>query len=162
MAAVRAATWHNTCLRVGIYLPLFLIHDLGLLFSAPRGAGGWSLGPHPNVRGREMAPAQTRHVTQAYRELLERIAQSEVIEKAATWRLRDDMVAMLIARVVGDTYHSWPFRAKGSGAEELPVDPQLYAGADVLAHFADFDPEQAWSFLDHLRRQMWHVYTCVE
>ena len=162
MAAVRAATWHNTCLRVGIYLPLFIVHDLGLLFSAPRGAGGWSIGPHPNVRGRELAPAQVRHVNAGYRELLERVAQSEVIEKAATWRLRDDMVAMLIARVLGDTYHAWSYRAKGSGSEELPVDPQLYTGADVLAHFSDFDPDPLWSFLDHLRRQTWHVYTCVE
>ena len=86
MASVRAATWHNTCVRVGIHLPLFIVHDLGLLFSAPRGAGGWSLGQHSNVRGRELAPATVRHVTQALKEL-------DGVEKVDV-KLRDGIVVV--------------------------------------------------------------------
>ena len=30
-------SWYRTCHRLGIRLPIFLIHDLGALLSAPRG-----------------------------------------------------------------------------------------------------------------------------
>ena len=45
MAVVRAAAWSNTMGRLGVHLPLFLIHDVGLLLTAPRGAAGLELGP---------------------------------------------------------------------------------------------------------------------
>src|SRR6185503_8857798 len=39
MAVVRAAAWANRMGRLGVWLPLFLVHDVGLLLTAPRGAG---------------------------------------------------------------------------------------------------------------------------
>ena len=34
MGVVRAAAWHNQLLRLGLPLPLFLVHDLGLLLTS--------------------------------------------------------------------------------------------------------------------------------
>lgn len=162
MAAVRAATWHNIIGRMGIWLPLFVVHDLGLLLTAPRGAGGWSLGPRTDTLFKVGVPQQARPLLERYAQLLADIASSDVVDKAATWRLRDDLVAVLISRVYGDAYQLWPFRAKGAGAGELPLEPTLYLDADPAAHFADFDAQPLWSFLGHLREQAWHIYTCVE
>jgi hypothetical protein len=170
MAIVRAASWHNVLCGLGVNLPLFVVHDLGLLFTAPRGVGGWTLGPRPELlaqahRGRASGDAVPREVTALlgkYHELLRGISSSEVIEKAASWRLRDELVGVLILRVLGDVYQSWPSRAKAAGAGPLPLDPEIYAGADPALHYRDFDARPLLDFLDHLCKQKWHVATAVE
>ena len=49
MAAVRAAAWANRMGRLGVHLPLFMVHDVGLLLTAPKAsaapATGLTLGP---------------------------------------------------------------------------------------------------------------------
>jgi hypothetical protein len=176
MALVRAASWHNVLVGLGVYLPLFVVHDLGILLTAPRGADGWSLGPRADVlalahRLRPLArgegvehilPPQAATLLGRYLELVKVISASEVVEKAATWRLRDELVGVLILRVLGDVYQSWPYRAKASGGGPLPVDPDLYAGADIALHYRDFDARPLWDFLDHLVKQTWQILTSVE
>ncbi len=162
MAAVRAATWHNIVARMGIYLPLFVVHDLGILLTAQRGAGGWSLGPKNDALFKVNVPADARPALDRYAKLLADIAESEVVEKAASWRLRDELVALLISRVLGDVYRLWPQRAKEAGTGELPLDPTLYRDADLPLHFGDFDAQPIWGFLRHLAGMAWHVFACVE
>jgi hypothetical protein len=162
MAPVRAATWHNVLARMGLHLPLFVVHDLGLLFTAPRGAGGWTIAAYKDRLYRVGAPAAMQPALARYEQLLKDIAGSEVIEKAAGWRLRDDLVALLISRVLSDVYNQWANPARGSGAGELPLEPALYTEADPAAHFGDFDRAPLWGFLNHLVAHAWHVYACVE
>jgi hypothetical protein len=171
MAMVRAASWHNVLAGMGAPLPLFVVHDLGALLTAPRGPAGVTLGPRADaprpraaLRGeREDAPPRDgRDLAARYLDLLRSIAASEVVEKAAGWRLRDDLVGVLILRILGDVWSSWGHRGKATGATALPLDPELYAGVDVAAHFRDFDPRPLFDFLEHLVRHKWHVVTCVE
>jgi hypothetical protein len=162
MAPVRAATWHNVLTRLGVNLPLFVVHDLGLMLTAPRGAGGWALGARKDLLYRIGVPQAVQPFLARYEALLADIARSEVIEKASGWRLRDELVALLISRVYGDVYNLWPNPAKAAGAGELPLEPGLYTDADPAAHFADFDPGPLWGFLQHLAQQTWHVYASVE
>jgi hypothetical protein len=176
MALPRAAGWHNVLVGLGVYLPLFVVHDLGQLLTAPRGVGGWSLGARadllaqahrarPLQRGEDVAdvvPPQASALLGRYGELIGTIAASEVVDKAASWRLRDELVGVLILRVLGDVYQSWPYRAKSAGAGTLPIDPELYAGADIAAAYRDFDARPLWDFLDHLVKQKWQVVTAVE
>lgn len=159
MSVVRAATWHNLLAGMGVYLPLFVVHDLGVLLTAAHGAGGWSIGPNREQLARIGA---NQEVLARYAELLGRIGKSEMVEKAATWRLRDDLVAVLIMRILGDVYHRWGYSAKASGAGVLPLDPSLYADVDPATHFRAFDMAPVWGFLDHLAKHGWHVYACVE
>src|SRR5262249_14043159 len=144
------------------------------------GAGGWTLGTRADIlsqaqRARLVAGISTTPVAPdgglprelgvllgKYLELLKAIASSEVIEKAASWRLRDELVGVLILRVFGDVYQSWPNRAKATGGGSLPVDPEVYAGADIALHYRDFDPRPLLEFLDHLVKQKWHIVTSVE
>jgi hypothetical protein len=166
MAIVRAASWHNVLVGLGVYLPLFVVHDLGLLLTAPRGAGGLTIGPRADrpgpPRGEIVFTTQAQALLGKYHELLQSIAASEVVEKAASWRLRDELVGVLMLRILGDVYQTWANRAKATGGAPLPVDPELYAGADVAGHYRDFDARPLWDFLDHLVKQKWHVVTSVE
>ena len=165
MADVRAAAWHNAMARLGIYLPLCLVHDVGLLLTHPRGPGGWTLGPHPAAPPRAEANEagfSTTRVIAGYQELLELLGQSEVAQHAAQFRLRDELVAMLIARTLADAYRSWPYRGKQTTEGDLPLDTMLYAGADVAGHFADFDSGPLYGLLDHLTKQRYQVLTCLE
>jgi hypothetical protein len=162
MALVRAASWHNTVSRFGIHLPLFLIHDVGLLLTVPRGVAGLE------IRARSMRleslglSGEVRTLLAQYAALLESVASSEVVAKAASLRLRDEVVAVLLARILGDLYHRWNDPTKAVGAAELPLDPQTYQNADVMRHFQDFDPGPLWGFLRHLVASQLHVYTSVE
>ncbi len=161
-SVVRAAAWHNVLAGMGVYLPLFVVHDLGVMLTASRGPGGWRIGPDVEALGRIAAPPDGRAALDRYAELLDRLAQSEVIEKAAGWRLRDDLVGVLIMRILGEVWNRWTYPAKAAGARTLPLEPGLYAGADVALHFRDFDATPIWGFVDHLGRLGWHIYTCLE
>jgi len=169
MAMVRAASWHNVLAGMGAPLPLFVVHDLGALLTAPRGPAGVTLGaradaprPRAALRGEREDAGGKGDLAARYLDLLRSIASSDVIEKAAGWRLRDDLVGVLILRVLGDIWSSWSWRGKSTGAMPLPLDPDLYTGVDVAGHFRDFDPRPLFDFLEHLVRHKWHVVTCVE
>jgi hypothetical protein len=176
MALVRAASWHNVLAGMGVALPLFLVHDLGVLLTASRAAGGVRLGPRTEVlaaahrlrppgRGESVLPhlpAPLGELLRRYDELIRTVASSEIVEKAAGWRLRDELVGVLILRVVGDVYQTWGSRARAVGAGPLPLDPELYAGADLALHYRDFEARPLLELLAHLVEHTWHVVTCVE
>jgi hypothetical protein len=162
MAPVRAAVWFNTISRLGIHLPLFVVHDIGLLFTTPRGPTGWSLGPRRAALARIHPPPPVRALLDQYLDLLRNLSGSEVVDKVAGWRLRDELVAVLLCRALGDTYNRWRDPAKAAGAEELPLDLGVYTDVDPAEHFREFDPKPLWSFLEHLARESLHIYTSVE
>jgi hypothetical protein len=165
MALVRAAAWHNTIGRLGLHLPLFVVHDLGLLLTAPLGGGGVTIGPRDELATLAAAPAigpAELQLARQYQSLLETLATSEVVEKAASWRLRDELVAVLLSKILGDLYHRWPEPTKAVGASDLPLDPPTYQDADVAKHFRDFDQAPLWGFVRFLVGNQLHLYTCVE
>src|SRR5258708_17966905 len=67
MAAVRAAAWSNTMGRLGVHLPLFVVHDVGLLMTAPPGAGGVQLGPREPLLAAVAPRHETRRLLRQYR-----------------------------------------------------------------------------------------------
>ena len=72
------------------------------------------------------------------------------------------MVAVLLSRILGDTYNRWRDRSKSAGAEPLPLDLGILGEIDFADHFRDFDPRGLWGFLEHLVAQSMHIYTQVE
>ncbi len=162
MAPVRAASWANAIGRLGIHLPLFVIYDLGLLLTSPRGPAGWTIGPRTGALTRIGPPRPIRDLLSQYEQLLQKVAESEVIEKVAGWRLRDELVAVLLTRALGDVYNRWRDPSKAAGAEELPLEVGLYADVEPAEHFMRFNAKPIWDFLQHLVSQSLHVYTSVE
>lgn len=162
MAIVRAVAWHNSIARLGIHVPLFVIHDLGLLLTTPRGPAGWTIAPHAASLAQIAPPPPVRRLLAQYVELLQNIAGSDVVEKLSGWRLRDELIAVLLTRALGDTYNRWRDRSKAAGAEELPLDLGIYTNVEPADHFRTFDPQPIWGFLEHLTRQSLHIYTSIE
>jgi hypothetical protein len=162
MAPVRAAAWSNAISRLGIHLPLFIVHDVGILLTMSRGSGGWRIGPRAASLAQIAPPPSVKHLLEEYAGLLHNIAASEVVEKVSGMRLRDELVAVLMTRILADAYNRWRDRAKAAGVEELPLDLGVYADVDAAEHFRDFDPRPLWGFLEHLAGQALHVYTSVE
>ena len=125
MAIVRAAAWCNSLARMGVHLPLFVIHDIGVMLSMTRGAGGYVL-----RAAREPARADPDAAEGASRSSISTAGcsrtsrASEVTERLAGLRLRDEMVAVLLSRILGDTYNRWRDRSKSAGVEPLPLDPR--------------------------------------
>ena len=101
MAIVRASAWSNSLARMGVHLPLFVIHDIGVMLSMSRGTGGYALRPREAQLARLSVPAGAKPQLDQYRKLLENIAASEVTERLAGLRLRDEMVAVLLSRILG-------------------------------------------------------------
>lgn len=162
MAIVRASAWSNSLARMGVHLPLFVIHDIGVMLSMSRGAGGYTIRAREAQLARIQLLPGTRPQLDQYRRLLENIAASEVTERLAGLRLRDEMVAVLLSRILGDTYNRWRDRSKSAGAEPLPLDLGILGEIDFADHFRDFDPRGLWAFLEHLVAQSMHIYTQVE
>lgn len=162
MAAVRAASWFNAMNRLGIHLPLFVVHDLGMLFTSAPGPSGWTIGAQQAVLASVAPPENVRGLLGRYVSLLKNIADSEVVRKVAGWRVRDELVAVLLSRALGDTYNRWQDRSKAAGAEELPLELGLYTDVDPADHFRDFDPAPLWAFMEHLVAQSMHIYTSIE
>src|SRR5262249_53215268 len=100
MAIVRAAAWANSLSRMGVHLPLFVIHDIGVMMSMSRGAGGYVLRPRESQLARIQLPTGAKSQIEQYRKLLDNIAASEVTERLAGLRLRDEMVAVLLSRIL--------------------------------------------------------------
>src|SRR5262249_54562390 len=120
------------------------------------------LRPRESQLARVPMPPGSRPQLDQYRRLLENIAGSEVTERLAGLRLRDEMVAVLLSRILGDTYNRWRDRSKAAGGEALPLDLGILGEIDYAEHFLDFDPRGLWGFLEHLVTQSMHVYTQVE
>ena len=129
---------------MGVHLPLFVVHDIGVMLSMPRGAGGYAIRPREAQLAR-IAPAAggAQPQLEQYRRLLENIAAREVTERLAGLRLRDEMVAVLLSRILGDTYNRWRDRSKAAGVEPLPLDLGILGEIDYADHFRDFDPRGA-------------------
>ena len=163
MAPVRAAAWHNAVSRLGLHLPLFVIHDVGLLLTAPPGAA--TIAPKSALLDTLRLSPEARAVLQRYQALLEGIADSEIVQKASSWRLRDELIAVLLGRILGDLYHRFGDPAKSIGVEPLPLDPTIYqeAGPEEIARlFSEFDPAPLLAFVRFLVENRLQIYTSVE
>lgn len=114
MEAIAAASWWNMLARLGIQLPLVVVHDVGLLLS--RGREG---------RGRQVVRpegAGAVAIVARYHQLLSSVAASQIVEELGAAPLHDDAVAVILARVMGDVYLRWPGRPRHGAGETATID----------------------------------------
>jgi len=154
MGIVRAAAWHNHLLRLGLPLPLFVVHDLGLMMTS--GQATLAAGSPPTAEG------PMGDLLEAYRGILTELGASEVVRTAASWHIRDELVAVLLGRLLTDLVQRWPDRRSWAGARDLPLDPGIYLGCDIAQLYRSFDPRPASSLLAHLVQHGLHLLTAVE
>jgi hypothetical protein len=173
MALTRAASWHNHLHRLGVSLPLVVVHDLGLLLTAGGSEEGGGSEPRRGAGSEQAAvfgarplqlelPEEAGQVLGAYGELLQQLAQSEVMQTAASWRIRDELVAVILYKLLRDLQMRWPARRAWVGAQELPLDPGVYLNLDLVGHFRQFDAGPVLSLLGFLAEHRLHLITSLE
>ncbi len=138
MLLVRAIKWHQDLERLGLALPLFVVHDLGLLFTAPsdqvdvrpRAAASALLSPASRHEG-EPNPSPLAVLHADYLKLIEEIAETEAARRARTLRLGDDFVAVVLARLLGSLDRERLAASRPSVPVALPLDVELARGLDA-------------------------------
>jgi len=120
MMIVRAVKWHRDL------EPLFVVHDLGLLYAAPKEQ--LHLGPRTALEAIAPAGNPVRELAAKYRAIVDEIAVSEASVKARSLRLGDDLVAVVLARVLGAI--ATRGEAKAPYAANVPFDPELVRDLD--------------------------------
>jgi hypothetical protein len=140
--AATAVGWWNLLARLGVRLPLVVVHDLGLLLARARPGAAREIG--------RAAPATPGgQILDRYHGLLGVAASSEAAEELRATSPADDVVAVVIARVVGDVYARWTGRPRLVDAEPLPVVSPLFSQSRA-ALAREHDPAWALPFVQRL------------
>lgn len=141
--ALQAAAWWNGLQRLAMAPPLFVVHDLGHLLCRPE----------ERRRLRQQSGTAERHASLGgrYEALLATIARSEALDALGGTFLRDEVIAVLLARLLGDAWRAFE-AGPGRGAAfpgPLPLTSPLYGEAPAALARA-FDPAWAEAFLPAL------------
>jgi hypothetical protein len=126
MLVLRAVHWWRDLARLGVRLPLFVVHDFGLIYGAPREQ--IELGAHPAAEGLVARMEKMPELLRTYRTIVTEIAQSDAAARARSMKLGDDLIVVVLARVLGSIVKREAVRA--SWAATLPLDPELVRDLD--------------------------------
>ena len=105
MLMVRAAHWHNLLDGLGLGLPFFLVHDIGLLLTQVVGQGIVLKSRDKSLRiaverGALSLGQDLDRLMLAYQGMLTDLARSELAQKASAGQMADELLAAVIAKVV--------------------------------------------------------------
>jgi hypothetical protein len=129
----QVVSWYATCHRLGIRLPIFVIHDLGALLSSPRGTSYLILERREVLRRLNLSRADAANLLR-YRLLLERLAASRTVSRVCVGRLEERLVGVLLAKVLRLLYLAWiaeggPDFSEAALLEHFPEDLADHAKA---------------------------------
>lgn len=160
MLVLRAVRWWRDLGRLGVHVPLFVAHDLGLLYAAPREQ--LLLGSRPGVEATLSRAAGVAAPWAAYQELVREIAATEAALRAPGMRLGDDLVVVVLARLLASALRAPPARARGP--DTLPFDAELVRdlGPQLPALFAAAPRETEVAALESLGAARLQVLTLAD
>ncbi|MGD0678040.1 MAG: hypothetical protein ABSC94_21715 [Polyangiaceae bacterium] len=158
MLRLRAVRWWRDLARLGVNLPLFVVHDVGLLYGAPRDQISFRpASTTPEVAGR--IPNGIDLVNR-YGALIREVADGARPAQGA--KPSDELVVVVLARLFGpvggrtEPRPAWPL--------SLPQDPDLFRDLErrMRKLFAAVPREYEASFLEHLLRSRLRILTLVD
>jgi len=124
--ALRALRWQRDLQRLGVDVSFHAVHDIGLLFAAPSDQVALGLRTDPaRLLGRLPGGPES---CRAYERLIQDLAQCEAARRAAALRLSDDMVVVVLAKLLAVA--SRRLAARPSYPTELAPDAALFDGID--------------------------------
>ena len=119
---LQAVVWWNGLQRLGLAPPLVAVHDLGLLLARHKAAAV--------LEAHEPLPARLHAGDAAtigrYRALLRAVAASET-RPELEGALRDEVIVILLARLLGDLPRRWAAARTAELLPALPLHSALYA-----------------------------------
>lgn len=163
MVLVRAAHWHNLLDGLGLGLPFFLVHDLGLLLTQPQSQitlqrRDKSLKVAVERGALKVDPIWER-VVQGYGELLVDLARSELCQKAATSGLADELLAAVVAKVLEPVQTA--VVRKGHN-RKLPLTVPTYENLEPAAFINNSIADEVKSTLTTIVDARTRIRVCLE
>jgi hypothetical protein len=155
MMMVRSIRWYRDLARLGISLPLFVVHDIGHLYASP--AEQWSLENPP------MLDATGEHTHRSmYHSILHEIAESESCKRARTLKLSDELITVLLARLLSRVARH--LLSKAAYPVTIPLEPELCRDItpQLEALFASIPRAFEQNMLDVFARQRLHFLTTAD
>lgn len=123
--ALRALRWHRDLERLGVRVPLCLAHDLGLLLASPNEQ--LAVGARTDA-SQLLQSGEDPNVFQHYVALIEDVASSEAAQRSRSLRLSDDIVVVLLARLLGSI--AARVAVAPAYANGVPFDASLLEGVE--------------------------------
>ena len=163
MLSLRAARWHRTLWQVGVRMPFWVIHDLGMMaLVAPADV----LIAERSALAPAGATPEVQEQLAALRAAFIEIGESEVMERARAWGLTDALIAVLLLKILAPIYEaraSAVERRRG-GVVALPLEPDVYETLEssLASLFAASPRGDDLSLLAYLARSHLRLVTAVE
>ena len=160
MLALRAVRWWRDLARLGVELPLFVVHDLGLIYAAPRER--IELESRLGVDAVAEASPKLGALLVEYRTLILEVAEGQAASKSREMRLSDDLVVVVLARLLS-TLVQEPGR-RSPWPATLPLDLELVRDLDAQlpALFAATGRSYEQQILGDLARSHLRVLTLAD
>jgi hypothetical protein len=163
MVMVRVAHWHNLLDGLGLGLPFFLVHDLGLLLTQPlaqltfaRRDKSWkTVAARPECK----VDAALEKLSVGYGELLADLARSELAQKASTSGLQDELLAAVIVKIVEPVQSAV---ARKGHNRKLPLTVTTYDGLEPAQHATTATVEDARGVLAAVVDARTRLRVCLE
>lgn len=160
MVTLRAAHWCNSLVKVGLAIPFWAVHDIGMLTVVD--PASTPVGPRPLLQQLGLS-GELGQALREYTETLVEIGHSEVLEKARQWRLSDELISVLLLKVLGPLYERYAQRGN-TAPTLLPLDPDVYGDLEpqLAALFRASDRNDDARFLQHVARERLRLITAIE
>src|ERR1019366_837251 len=146
--------------RLGLHLPFFMVHDIGLLLAAPRDQ--LLIGARPAMSSVGTRSQVLLDLHRTYSDLVDEVSQSEASNRARTMRLSDDLIVVILARVLGVVHE----RAKVVAPSQavIPLEPELVRDLEpqLLSLFLAVNRNFETGMLETLARARLHVLTLAD
>lgn len=161
MVELRAAQWRNALARVGLPVPFWAVHDIGMM--AVLDPDSLPIDKRPNLAQLGLPPEHVQALS-VWIETVREIGQSEVLEKARAWRLSDELIAVLLLRVLGPVWERHLGPGRRPPAPPLPLDPEVYRDVEpqLPELFRGSDRSDDLAFLTHVARERLRLVIAIE
>lgn len=173
MLVLRAIRWHRDLARLGVTMPLSVVHDLGLLLATPNEQ--LELGPRVdpnelfsydhdqrNAGSRKLSERRNeRELVSSYEAMIGEIAASDAARRSADLSMSDDLVVVLLARLLGSVSQRVPRPPYVSG---VPLEPSVVEGleSELLVLYDAVNRAHDHAAIRELVRARLYVLTLVD
>jgi len=124
--ALRALRWFRDLEKLGVNLPFSIVHDIGMLFAVAPEHYAIGLRTDPDTTLRKAPGGQA--VCDAYAALIRELAECEAARRAATLRMSDDMISVVLSKLLGSI--ATRIGRKADYETSLASDAALFDGID--------------------------------
>jgi hypothetical protein len=164
MLMVRAAHWHNLLDGLGLGLPFFIVHDIGLLLTQSIGQGISLQRRERSLRiaaerGSIKLDRDTETLLNLYQGLLTDLARSELCQKSSAGHMADELLAAVIAKVIEPVQGAL---VKRGANRKLPLTLPTYEEVEPAHYFNAASAQEAFGVMKTVVDARTRIRVCLE